>query len=119
MRGIGLLITIVIAAVVGVAAYQAGVAQGLATTGTAVAPAAYYGGPFLGFGLFGFIFPLLFLFLIFGLLRAAFGGGWGGHRYGGWGGPHDHGKWGEGPSRLEEWHKKAHEGPEGTAPKRE
>jgi len=39
MRGIGIIVTLVIAAIVGVGAYQLGVAQGLATTGTAVAPA--------------------------------------------------------------------------------
>jgi hypothetical protein len=55
-----------------------------------------------GFG-FGFLFPLLFLFLIFGALRAAWGGPrrWG---YGpGWHGPeHMEGRWAE-------WHKRAHE----------
>ena len=36
MRGFGIILTLVIAAIVGVGAYQLGVAQGLATTGTAV-----------------------------------------------------------------------------------
>ena len=80
MRGIGIIVTLVIAAIVGVGAYQLGVAQGLATTGTAVAPYGYYH-PFF-FGGFGFLFPLLFIFLIFFLLRGAFWGGWG-RRYGG------------------------------------
>src|SRR5256885_11986968 len=85
MRGIGIILTLVIAAIVGVGAYQLGVAQGLATTGTAVAPAVYYH-PFF-FGGFGFLFPLLFIFLIFALVRGAFsrGRGWG--YGGGWGGP--------------------------------
>ena len=39
MRGIGIVLTLLIAAIVGVGAYQLGVSQGLATTGTAVAPA--------------------------------------------------------------------------------
>ena len=61
-----------------------------------------------GFFPFGFLFPLLFLFLIFG----AFRGRWGPPRWGnGPGGPNGPG-WG-GPEhmerRLEEWHKKAHE----------
>jgi hypothetical protein len=99
MRGIGIIVTIAIAAIVGVGAYQLGLAHGAAVTGTAAAPAVYY--PFF-WGGFGFIFPLLFLFLIFGLARAAF---WGGRGYGGWGrGPNG----GDGPSRLEEWHKRAH-----------
>src|SRR3989442_6328020 len=84
MRGIGIIVTLVIAAIVGVGAYQLGVAQGLAATGTAVAPAVYYH-PFF-FGGFGFLFPLLFIFLIFALIRGAFWGGWGRRYGGGWGG---------------------------------
>ena len=106
MRGIvGVIVTLLVAAVVGVGAYQLGVAQGLATTGTAVVPGVYYH-PFFfgGFGFLGFLFPLLFIFVIFALLRGAFWGGWG-HRYGGWG----HGPYGGDPgSRLEDWHKRAH-----------
>src|SRR3989442_4345076 len=75
MRGIGIIVTLVIAAIVGVGAYQLGVTQGLATTGTAVAPAIYYH-PFF-FGGFRFLFPLLLLFLIFFLIRGAFCGGLG------------------------------------------
>jgi len=101
MRGIGIVVTLVIAAIVGVGAYQLGVAQGLATTGTAVAPYGYYH-PFF-FGGFGFLFPLLFIFLIFFLIRGAFWGG-SGRRYGGWG------RYGYGDprDRLEEWHKQMH-----------
>jgi hypothetical protein len=95
------------AVTLGVSAYNAGVTAGLAQTGQVVvtnggyvAPgAAYvgYGWGFgwgHGFGFFGFLGGLLFLFLVIGLIRAAFGGarhGWGpgyGHRrgwgYGGW-----------------------------------
>src|SRR3989442_12821157 len=75
MRGIGIIVTLVIAAIVGVGAYQLGVAQGLATTGTAVAPYGYYH-PFF-FGGVRVLFPLLFLFLIFFLLPGAFWGGGG------------------------------------------
>ena len=108
MRGtFGIVVTLVIAALVGIGAYQLGVSQGLAGTGTAVAPVAYYH-PFFGFGFFGFLFPLLFLFLIFGLFRAAFwGGGWG-RRYGG-------GYWHDPAGRLEEWHKRAHDQTSGTS----
>src|SRR5437867_10187322 len=99
MRGtVGIIVTLVIAALVGVGAYQLGVSQGLATTGTPVAPVAYYH-PFFGFGFFGFLFPLLFIFLIFGLLRAAWWGGrgWhGGYRYGDY------------RTRIEELHREMH-----------
>src|SRR2546426_10411087 len=98
MRGIGIVLTLLIAAIVGVGAYQLGVSQGLATTGTAVAPAVYYH-PFF-FGGFGFLFPLLFIFLVFALIRASFGG-WGRRYVGGWGG-----RYYQSPrERLEELHK--------------
>jgi len=107
MRGtVSIIVTLVIAALVGVGAYQLGVSQGLATTGTPVAPVAYYH-PFFGFGFFGFLFPLLFIFLIFGLLRGAFWGGWG-RRYG------HGGYWGDPAARLEDWHKRAHGESTGT-----
>jgi hypothetical protein len=110
MRGItAVIVTLVIAAIVGVGAYQLGVAQGLAGAAapTAVAPAFYYYHPFF-FGGFGFLFPLLFIFLIFFLVRGLFWG-WGGRRYGGWG------RYGYGDprDRLEEWHKQMH----GEAPR--
>ena len=86
-------------------AYQAGAVAGGAT-GTAAAAtgvAAYpYFWPAFGFGLFpffGFLFPLLFIFLIFGMVRAVFGSGHG-HGYArGWGGPR----------MFDEWHREAHE----------
>ena len=74
---------------VGVGIYQAGFVAGAATEGaTVVAPFAGYGlyGPGWGHGggFFGFIGTLLFVLLLFGLLRAVFwrgprawGGGWG------------------------------------------
>ena len=82
---------------VGVGIYQAGVAQGVVDAGRlpagAVVPVAGYGygWGFHGFGFLGLLFPILFLFLIFGLVRAAFGRG---RHYGpGWGG---RGGWGKG-----------------------
>ncbi len=112
---------VLIAALVGVGTYvyNAGVAQGLAASGKivapdgGVAPYAYYG-PFyqpwgFGFGIFGLIFPLLFIFLIFGLLRGIFFGGWRGRR--GWGDPRSQrGEWPHDvPPTVEEWHRKMHE----------
>ena len=113
-------------------AYQAGLSQAVttATDGTTVvAPVAGYGygwggygygwHPFgFGFGFFGFLGTLLFLFLIFALIRAIFfrggsgrgwGPGWGGH----WG-PGDpdarrkfwDSRFGEG---FDEWHRRSHE----------
>jgi hypothetical protein len=101
MRAFGVFVTLLIAFIVGVGAYQLGVAQGLATTGAnpvAVAPGYYYH-PFF-FGGFGFLFPLLFLFLIFALIRGAF---WGGRRYsGGWGSYYGQ------RERIEDLHRELH-----------
>jgi hypothetical protein len=104
---------------IGVGVYNAGVTAGLAETGNAVAsgaPAVYYPGPYYGhpwgwggFGFFGIFFWILGIFLIFGLIRAAFGfGRWGRggrdwsnhHGPGGYGGPRQH---------FEDWHRQAHE----------
>ncbi len=108
---------------VGVGIYDAGIQQGIAQTANvpvgAVAPYAYgYGWGFHGgFGIFGFLFPLLFIFLIFGLVRAAFRGGrggWGGHGWGGYGwGPNgpDRSAWqAERERQLAEMHNRFHEG---------
>ena len=106
---------------IGAYAYDAGVAQGLAESGKLVAPEAgvmpyrYYGGPFFhprpfgfGFGFLGCLFPLLFFFLISGLLRGLFWRGpWGWGHGGGWrGGPGMRGK--GAPPMFEEWHRQAH-----------
>jgi hypothetical protein len=94
------------AIIVGGVAYQAGLAQSMVATADGarvVAPYAY-GHPYgfgwgFGFGFLGLLFPILFLFLIFGLVRAAFG-----PRH--WGGP---GPWREGPRTMfEDWHRQAH-----------
>jgi hypothetical protein len=113
-----ILIAVVIVAgavVLGTAAYQAGIAQGLAQNGTAVAPGAvgYYGWhPFgFGFGLFGFLGTLLFFFLIFALIRALLfrggprGSGWYGPG-GGWRGGHWESR---GRETFDDWHRQAHE----------
>jgi len=95
-----LVIVLAIGAIaLGVTAYNAGVSAGLAQNGqVVVAPGGYPVGPYVGygwgfghgFGFFGFFGSLLFLLLLFGLIRAAFGGrhGWrGGYRHGpGWSG---------------------------------
>lgn len=125
---------------IGTGIYQAGVAQGVIDAGRFPAGAAvpvggYADGYHGGFGFLGLFFPLLFLFLIFGLIRAAFsrGRGWGHHGYGrghgygpGWGGGPD---MGEGPSgggpaewreerdrRMAELHRRLHDEQGGSVP---
>jgi len=110
-RRFGVLILAILGAiVVGYGAFQAGLQQGVLAAGqgaAVVAPYAY--GHHYGFGPLGFLFPLLFFFLIFGLIRAAF---WRGPR---WRGPR--GDWQGGPggdhrggprTMFEEWHREAH-----------
>ena len=97
------ILAVLSAIVIGYLAFEAGLQHGVLAAGQGAAAAPYaYGyhyGP--GFGFFGLLFPLLFIFLIFGLLRAAFGcephsGGHGGY-------------WRGGPrATFEEWHREAH-----------
>jgi hypothetical protein len=102
---------------IAVTAYQVGlgtavttaVAEGGGTVVAPLAPYAYgygYGWHPGGFGFFGFLGTLLFLLLIFALIRAIFfrggpgRGGWGaGQRY--W-----EGRFGE---SFEQWHRRAHD----------
>jgi hypothetical protein len=114
---------ILVAVLIGIGAgiYQAGVSQGIIDAGRFPAgttvPVANDGWGFHGF--LGLLFPLLFLLLIFGLVRAAFsrGRGWrhgGGYGYG-WG--HGYGPGSEGPDswreererRMSELHRRLHE----------
>jgi hypothetical protein len=108
-----LLVVAVTAGVAGIAnyAYQSGVAQSgrLPVPGPGAGPVpaypspgyAYgypYHGPF-GFGFFGLLFPVLFIFLLFALMRGMCWRGYGGGRH-----------WEKGvPQRFEEWHRRAHE----------
>ena len=109
---------LVLLGIVGFVGYQIGIGQNIAAQVPAAgAPVPYYGYPYgfgFGFGFLGFLFPLFFLFLIFGLLRAAMWGGrgWGRNGHHGYGsGP---GRWSGGPwgdearSRIEELHKELH-----------
>lgn len=95
------LLIVLVLFVVGLVGYQIGVSQNIAAQIPAgAAPVAYYGYPFwhFGFGFLGLLFPLFFLFLFFGLIRAAFWGGrgWSGHR------------WEDRRARLEELHRELH-----------
>ena len=110
-----LLVLVIVAGAIGLGAYayNAGIAQGLAQSGKAVAPDGtvpypYYG-PFFfppfGFGFGGILFGCFFLFLIVGLIRAIF---W--RRHWGWYGRR--GMWhgdGDVPPAVAEWHRKMHE----------
>jgi hypothetical protein len=133
MRGVfGFFVTLLAVGLLvglGVGVYQMGVAQGVIDAGRfpagATVPVGGYGyhdGP----GIFGLLFGLFFLFLLFGLIRAAFfrGRGWGhgyGHGYGwgpGWG--KDFGPEGgpeswreERDRRVSDWHRKLHEEEQG------
>lgn len=111
-RLVTLLGVIVLAALVGVMAFNAGVAHGIAQSGrlpAIVAPAAGAAPPFVPYAYpyywgwhpwgFGMCFPFLFLFLIFGVLRMVFWRArW--HAHGGWRGYQD---------RFDEWHRQSHE----------
>jgi len=128
------LVFVLVLAGIGVQVYQAGVAQGIVDAGRfpagATVPVAGYAG-YHGFDILGLIFPILFLFIIFGLLRAAFfgGRGWGhGHGTGrghGWGPGWDNGEGGsswreERERRMADMHRRLHEterdpGPSGTS----
>jgi hypothetical protein len=83
------LVAVLVLVGIGVEIYQAGIAQGIVEAGRypagAAVPAAGYGYHGFGFGFLGLLFPILFLFLIFGLVRAAFGRGRGWGRGYGWG----------------------------------
>ena len=99
---------VLVAALIGIGVYvfDAGMAQGLAegarATGQTPAAQVYpygYRGPWFhpfGWGL-GILFPILFFFLIFGLVRAIL---W--RPFYGW-----HG--GERMTQLEDWHRRMHE----------
>ena len=110
---LGLVVTIVLLAVVGVIAYNVGWSDGLAThvpAGTEVAPPYYYGyGPHAFWGGFGILWFLFIVFGLFWLFRIAFfgrrhwGGGWGGYK-GGYG----HGVPPAIDERMQEWHRRAH-----------
>ena len=102
------LFAMIVILAIGLVGYQIGISQAVAMQLPAgAAPVAYYGYPYhFGFGFLGFLFPLFFLFLIFGLMRAAFGGGRGwkggpGYGYMGRG-------WGDGRQRIEELHRELH-----------
>ncbi len=113
-RWFALLFAAIIAVVVGVVSYNAGVQHGLALSPALeraiTNPPPYpYPYPFYGFhpwfGGFGFFAPLLFFAFWFFVIRLLF-----------WGGPwrrrswhHGHGERRDVPPMFEEWHRRMHE----------
>jgi hypothetical protein len=133
VRVVATLLLVALIAVIGVNVYNAGVAEGLAEAARAAAAAGEdpavvvppYVGPYGGygpgwgygwgggFGIFGLLFFILGVFLIFALLRAAFG--WG--RLGGPRGPGGSSWQDERRRRLEEFHRDLHHADEpGVSP---
>lgn len=119
-RVLALLLFLAVAVSIGTMVYNTGVSAGMeeaarvaASSGDPVVVPLGYGyghdgpyarGPF-GFGFFGLIFGILGIFLLFGLLRAAFGG----RHWGGRGGPGGPGGWGGRREMAEEWHREMHQ----------
>ena len=115
---VGALVVLLLAGV-GIGIYNAGVSQGIAQAatlpeGSTVITTVPYGygwhGGFFGFGFLWILFPIFFFLLLFGLARAAFGGGrrWGGP---GWG-PGGYGRDGwheERERRMAEYHQRLHD----------
>jgi hypothetical protein len=119
-RVLGVILFVAVLAGIGIGVYNAGVNEGLAQAAIAAQAAGDdpavvippYAGPYGygygwhggGFGFFGILFGILVLFLLFGLIRAAFGWGrWngGGRGPGGWGG-------GGREERIAEYHRELH-----------
>lgn len=134
---VGLVATIIVVGLLvslGAGIYQAGVTQGVIDAGRfpagATVPIAGYGYGWHGPGLLGLLFGLIFLFILFGIIRAAFFGGRGGRGWGHHGYGYGRGPWGrdfgpgEGPEpwrvdrdgRIAEWHRRLHEEEPGAAP---
>ena len=105
-RGVAVGLALVAAVAIGALAYQAGFSHGLAVQAPAGA-AFRYDGPWR----FGFVGPLVSLFVFFFILRAltfalfGWGSGWR-HRWGRDGAYFD-GQYG--PHGFDEWHRRAHD----------
>ncbi len=115
---IGVLVTLVILGIAGTIGYSLGWHAGLSATAGGATSTIVYAPWGFGFPFFGFLFTILFLFLIFGLIRRAAWGsrrmssgpGLGGHSGRGW----DHRDL---PpmvdATLRDWHRQAHGEPTG------
>jgi hypothetical protein len=115
LRALGIAaLVLAAAAAIGIGAYNAGVAQGIAESGRAIAVPPAAGTPYVymwrpwGFGFFP-IFPIFFLFFLFFVVRGLlWRGSWRGGRACRYDGV---------PPAFEEWHRRAHgEQPTSTPP---
>jgi len=124
-RWVMVALVLIAAVAIGSIAYQAGVERGIAShppaaaapgttpDGQAAAPAPYPYYPYRYYGpwRFGFVGPLISLFVFFFILRALmfalFGWGWGWRRRWWRYGPDFDPRYG--PYAFEEWHRRAHE----------
>jgi len=95
---LGGVLVLVLGAGIAALAYQAGVSQGAATAASAGSVVVVGGGPW-GFGIFGVLFGLFFLFIlarvVIGVTFGAFGHGRGPWGHGGFAG---RGRWMDGPA---------------------
>jgi hypothetical protein len=118
-RALAVILVVVVLAGIGIGIYNAGVNEGITEAARAAQAAGedpavvyppyagsygYGWGWHGGFGFFGILFGILFLFLIFGLIRAAFG--WG--RWNGGGRGPGGGGWGGREERIAEYHRELH-----------
>ena len=105
-RGVAVGLALVAAVAIGALAYQAGFSHGLAVQ-TPAGAAFRYDGPWR----FGFVGPLVSLFVFFFILRALtfalFGWGWGWRHRWGRDGAYFDGQYG--PHGFDEWHRRAHD----------
>jgi len=120
-RVLAAILLVVVTVGIAGAVFQAGYIAGAAGDVSAVAGGPWYGwhmfGWGLGGGLFSFLGTLLFLFLVIGLVRAAFGGGprdrWGHGPRHGWGssdssGREHFGRWQDQAREIhDEWHSRS------------
>jgi hypothetical protein len=105
---------------IGIFAYQAGVAHGIAANLQVPAVQVMPYGHFMwfpGFGIFGLLIPLVLLFLAFGAMRRLIWGPRWGMRYMRHSGMGHHGPWGDGvPPMFAEMHRRAHAADEAAQP---
>lgn len=113
--GFSILLTLAIAAIVGVLAYNAGMQAGSTAAASGATVFVYGGG---GMGFLGFLLFFLVLALVvraFARPRVPWGGGWGGHGmwggHGRWHGAHDDVARADFPPFVEDWHRRMHETP--------
>jgi len=99
------------------AGYQQGLVETVETTADVVVTTPYYPGLY-GFGVFGLIFKIFFVFLFFGLIFKFFFGWryWRRHHDGHGNGPGSDHYRSKMEDRMNRWHDEAHGSPSGSGP---